>query len=150
MYVFMGKPEYLPFISCRHVQLTLQYGLSVLSASGFSLYAVFLLAACGDSNNAYKYSSLGMQIIQKYKSKEWAPRVKCSFYGMISIWREPCSSSLQPLKEVYELGQKTGDFEVRWVDSIVNIFVDRIGLTANLPALYLVCCYGFVPIRHQR
>ena len=112
LYVFFGKPEYVPFVACRLVQLTLKYGLSVVSSSGFSLYALHLTSGLGTKADAYKYGNIGVQILEKYRSKEWATRVVCSFHGMISYWREPIANTLEPLEKTYCSGQKTGDFEV--------------------------------------
>jgi predicted ATPase len=113
VYLFFANSEYFPIVCCRMVRITIKYGLNVMSASAFSLYAVLLSrGGLSSKGEAYQYGNLGLQILEKYKSREWMPRVYGAYYGLVCCWREPIANTLEPLKKSYYMGQKTGDFEL--------------------------------------
>ena len=116
LYVFYGKPEYTPYVVCRHLQLTLQSGLSVMSPLSFAGYGILMCAGLGSMHEGYKYGALAIELFEKMSSthigKQYLPRVYGIVHGVTSYWREPMATSLAPLLESYQVGQKTGDFEV--------------------------------------
>lgn len=112
LYAFLDSSDFVPLLCCRHVQLTLQYGVSAMSASGFTMYSIVLASLTASKREAYNYGSLGFQLGERYGNRQWSTRIKGSFYGMVSPWREPIRNSLEHLKRAYYSGQRSGDLEV--------------------------------------
>jgi len=77
------KPKFAPFIQLKSVQITLEYGLSAMSSSAFASYGM-LCAAAGQYEEAFRYGQLSLDLLQKFKAKEYAPRVFASVYGKLA------------------------------------------------------------------
>jgi histidine kinase len=111
LYACFFRPEYFAILATKSVQLTLKYGLSAMSAPGFASYAVLLCSGIGSMAEGYKSGQLSLLILEKFKSKEWVPRVYSPVYGIVLYWREPVQVCLQPLLDSYKIGLSTGDVE---------------------------------------
>jgi len=101
----------MPLLATRIIQMSLKYGVCVISAYGISAYGV-LLNLMGDYENGYRMGRISLSILSRYQhSTTWVSRVYLAFYGYISPWTRPVSISLDPLLEAHDLGIKNGDIE---------------------------------------
>ena len=106
-----ARPDLLPLINLRLVQLTLKYGLSALSSVAFSSYGMILCGVMNDFEGGYRYGQLSLSLLEKDNAREWIPRVYAYYYGTIQHWKRPLSLSLKPLYQSHQIALETGDIE---------------------------------------
>ena len=74
------KPKFAPFIQLKSVEITMRHGLSALASSAFGSYGM-LLAVLEKYDDAFRYGQLALDLLKKFRSKEYAPRVFAAVYG---------------------------------------------------------------------
>ena len=110
-YTFSCKPEFLPLITFRMIQLTMKGGICAISSPAFAAYGMLLACAFGSVEEGYSYGQLALELAFKFKMQEWYPRCYTAVYGMINTWKLPFKDSLQHLRRSHLLGMSTGDIE---------------------------------------
>ena len=107
----LERPNLAPFILLRSIKITLEHGLSILSSSAFSVYAMFCINAGAKIREANRFADLALRLLKNYKSLEYLPRVYAAVYGCVRVWSYPVTDTLGPLLEAHRVGAQTGDFE---------------------------------------
>ena len=69
----------------RMVQLTLTYGFTPTSASGFAGYGI-ILCGLGEYQNGNKFGKLALRLVDSFNATQLIPRVYSMYYGYISHW----------------------------------------------------------------
>lgn len=110
---FIPRPLLAATLSMRMIELTLEHGASSLSSFAFAVFGMLVGSFGGSTEESYDYASLGLEMLNKYHSREWVPRVYLAVFGFIYGWKQPISASLPPLKFAFLAGICTGDTEVR-------------------------------------
>ena len=122
-YSFLGRPEYVALLTMKGVQLTLKYGLSASSAPAIAAYAMLHCSGLGTIAEGHEFGQLSLQILQKFKSKAWIPRVHTLMYGLVAYCRDPIQTCVQPLYNGYKIGLATGDVEFAFMSAAMYSFV---------------------------
>jgi len=108
---FIAQPSLLPALSFTMVELCLNYGNSPLAPYAYTFYGFLQCCIFGKISTGYNMGKLGLQMFDKFDSKE----IKCKVYNMFNSfvrhWREPARASLEPLRETMQIGLETGDIE---------------------------------------
>ena len=110
-YTTHGRPNLAPLIAMRLVQSTLKYGLSGMSCVGFAAFTLFLCSERRDPKLGLRLGHLSVQLVEKFKAKEWIPRVYSYVYGFCFLLGEPARDCLDPLLTAHRMGLGTGDIE---------------------------------------
>ena len=76
----MVKPKFAPFIQLKSVEITMKYGLSALASVAFATYGM-LCTAVGKFDQSFRYGQLSLDLLKKFRSKEYLPRVFAAVYG---------------------------------------------------------------------
>ena len=84
-YCTMLKHPKAPLAIFRMVQLTVKYGITENSASGFAAYGMGL-CGIGDFLNGNRYGKMALRLLDHYKAKHLTCRVHGVYYGFISNW----------------------------------------------------------------
>jgi predicted ATPase len=63
------------------VQMSLVHGLSPVASIGLSAFELLLCNAFGDVDLGIQMAKLSLQVVDKYKSREWTVRVYVAAYG---------------------------------------------------------------------
>jgi hypothetical protein len=99
-----------PLLSLRMMRLTLDYGLSALAPVSFSHFGMvcstFDLFELGN-----RCAGLALELLGRYQTQEYLPRVYVGVYGVIHRYRNPPRENIGPLREAYRVGMVTGDLE---------------------------------------
>ena len=111
-YAFCSNPDLFPFLVLRFIKLTLKHGRSDMACLAFASYGM-LLCVVDESDEGYRYGCLGLQLFDQcvYNRAQILPRLHFIVYGMLSPWKVPLRSTLEPLKQVATKAVATGDFE---------------------------------------
>ena len=84
-YCSMLKHPKAPHAIFRMVQLTVTYGITANSATGFAGYGMGL-CGLGDFMNGNRYGKFALRLIDHFQAKHLICRVHCLYYGFISNW----------------------------------------------------------------
>jgi histidine kinase len=110
---YTARKNLFPFVILKMVRLSLQFGVSAVSSVAFASYGM-LLNALGDLDGSYRFSCLGMSLLEERFSSvknDWIARVQTIHYGMNLLWKRPITSILDPLYQAYEGNLESGDRE---------------------------------------
>jgi predicted ATPase len=113
-----ARPNLLPIVILRMIDITLQYGLSEFASIAFTNYGVLCIETTGDTEMGYRYGSLGLAILDRFKANELVPRVYGAFYKHIYVHTKPVKGTLQPLAKAYRIGLYTGDLDAAFLCAI--------------------------------
>ena len=118
---YWGRPEILPFVIFRMIQLTLRHGVTEVSAFGFPTYGLLMCAVLGDMPEGYRFGQLGLRLLDRFDAKEWLSQSYTPVYALINHWSEHVHLSLEPFLYSYRIGFETGAIEYACVN--LNIYV---------------------------
>ena len=82
------RPKMAPFIAFKTMTLTLKHGLSTIAPVAFSSYGM-VCAGGGDTDDAFRFGELGLELLERFEVIEYLPRVHAAFYGCIHSWKRP-------------------------------------------------------------
>ncbi|MEM9219347.1 MAG: AAA family ATPase [Cyanobacteria bacterium P01_F01_bin.150] len=108
---FIAKPDILPFIACKQIQLSLQYGNCDHSAFGYANYSAILNTICQDLDASYQFGQLAINLVNKFNTKS----VKARTFNQAAIFSMHGKVHLRDappiLQEGFQSGIETGDLE---------------------------------------
>jgi predicted ATPase len=84
-YCTMLKHPKGPHAIFRMVQLSVKYGITATSATGFAGYGMGL-CGIGDFRNGNRYGKLALRLVDHFEAKHLMCRVFCIYYGFVSHW----------------------------------------------------------------
>ena len=84
-YLSMLKHPKAPLAIFRMVQLSVNYGITANSATGFAAYGMGL-CGLGDFVNGNRYGKIALRILDQFKARQLTCRVHCIYYGFVSNW----------------------------------------------------------------
>jgi predicted ATPase len=113
-----ARPSMIPMVILRMIDITLQYGLSEFASVAFTNYGVLCIEAMGDAEMGYRFGSLGLAILDRFKANELVPRVYGAFYKHIYVHTKHVKGTLQPLAKAYRIGLYTGDLDAAFLCAI--------------------------------
>ena len=108
---FQAARSFFPLVICALVNLSLEYGNSPFSGYGYACYSVLLEAIFQDSESAYKFGQLALNISQKFNALDMKSSV-CMPVGASTIHiKAHVKETLPILQEGYQSGLEGGSFE---------------------------------------
>ncbi|NEO84263.1 MAG: AAA family ATPase [Spirulina sp. SIO3F2] len=139
---FFCKPEILPFIACRQVQLSILHGNCEHSAFGYANYSAILNTLSGDPDSSYQFGQLAIHLVEKLNAKEIKARTfnqaaAFSMHGQVAV-RE----SLPILQAACQGGLEQGDLEFAGYSAYVwsqYSYFSGLNLTDLLPRVKNYC-----------
>lgn len=78
----LARPKFSPFIQLKAMKITLRHGLSALSSVAFSGYGM-LCTSIGEYDQAFRFGELSLKLLDRFKIKEYLPRVYAAVYGTL-------------------------------------------------------------------
>jgi histidine kinase len=109
--VYWGRPNLLPLIVFRMVQLSLRYGNNALSCFAFGSYGVITCGVLGSMGRGARYGRLALDLLEKLNAKEWKAQIRIPPYCLTFHWTEHVRNSLRPLQESFQIGLETGQID---------------------------------------
>ena len=103
-------PNVQTVIILHMVRLSLLYGNTPSSCLAYVTYGNLLVLRQGNIEIGYQFGLLALAILRQFEAQEFAARVHFVFNGLIRIWKEPLTNSLEPLLANYHHGRETGDY----------------------------------------
>lgn len=104
------QPYLAPLLSFQRVKLTLDHGVSSLSASCFASYGCLLVTnQISDFEGGFRMGQVATKLMKR--QGEDNPGVFVAVYGLINMWRQPFQACLDMLLQGYELGMRQGNID---------------------------------------
>ncbi len=108
---FYARPELLPLIIFKSIELSLKYGNTDISAFGYAGYGFVLCGVLRKIDRGHQFGQLAYALLKKYQLKNMASRTKITVEGFINHWKKPVSQTLPVMLNAYKTGLETGDHQ---------------------------------------
>ena len=137
--VYLWKPEMMPFVACRLVQLTMENGLSEYSIFGFVQFATMICSNKVAQKSIEDASRIGKAAMscfrERYNTATQLPSIYLCYYGFIAISTEPLQLCAEMLRQGFDAGMSLGESGTAFFNAMQHI---RIALAAgeSLPILF--------------
>ena len=117
---FLAKPEMIPFLACRVVQLTMKNGLCMHSITGFILLAAILCKKSMGENYmecAKKIGKAAMTCFLQRYNVEKLPGTYSIYYTFVAWHSEPLQICVEKLRQGFEVGISLGESHLSFYNS---------------------------------
>ena len=104
---YMGQPQVLPYIIFKLVNLSLEYGHSVLAGYAYGMYSLLLCGPLNEIEMGYHSGLLSLQLLEEFHAQEFTCKIHLLF-NMIRHWKEPAKNCLA-FSEAIQKGLEIGD-----------------------------------------
>ncbi|NJL11405.1 MAG: hypothetical protein HC908_18095 [Calothrix sp. SM1_7_51] len=108
---YLGSPEFVPLLSLKMVDLSIEYGNTGLSANGYCTYGFLLCGVIGDIDTGYEFGQLSLNVLSKTNAVYLQATILLTYNTFIGYWKSHAKNFLKPLQDVYRIGLETGDLE---------------------------------------
>ncbi|MBW4665880.1 MAG: AAA family ATPase [Cyanomargarita calcarea GSE-NOS-MK-12-04C] len=108
---YLGCPEFVPLITLKLVDLSIQYGNTGLSANGYCTYGFLLCSVVGNIDVGYEFAQLSLNVLSKTNATSLQAQTLLLYNSLVGHWKNHARNFLRPLQEVYQIGLQTGDLE---------------------------------------
>ncbi|MBB1487999.1 AAA family ATPase [Oceanospirillum sediminis] len=109
--VKFSNPGLRPLVMARQVEITLKYGLLPSSAQALAGYGGVLCGLYMDIEQGYRLGQIALEIDSKLPSRLSHHKTISLYNSYVRHWKEPLSSTLEPLLTGYQAGLDCGDIE---------------------------------------
>jgi predicted ATPase/serine phosphatase RsbU (regulator of sigma subunit)/tRNA A-37 threonylcarbamoyl transferase component Bud32 len=93
------------------IELSIQYGNSLVSTYAYSTYASLISWLIPDIDSAYKLSQISLQLLDKFNGKEILSKVFVNNCISTQHQKEPLATTIEPLLQAINNGLEVGDIE---------------------------------------
>jgi hypothetical protein len=134
----LAKPEMLPFLAYRMVQLTMENGLCMDSLTGFIVLAALLckksMGGEIDILCATKIGKAAISCLSQRYNAEKIPVTYSLYYFFVAWHSEPLQICAEKLRRGFEVGMSLGESHTAFCNSIQQVTFDILA-GERLPAL---------------
>ena len=106
---YQVAPRLLPLLVMEQVNLSIKYGNSHISASGYAMWALILCGIVGDVSMGYEFGQLALSLLERFNSKEVQAETIFIVNSDVKYYREPVKASLVSLQSAYSIALETGN-----------------------------------------
>ncbi|MEG4986989.1 AAA family ATPase [Microcoleus sp. BR0-C5] len=108
----LSRPDLLPLMAFKQVNLSIRYGNTSVSSCAYATYGLILSGeTVGDIETGYEFGQLALLLLDKFNAKELKPRTIFIVNYFVKHWKEHLRETLNPLQNAYSIALETGDLE---------------------------------------
>jgi predicted ATPase/GAF domain-containing protein len=135
----------------KMVKLSVRYGNSVFSPYGYEVYGAILHSITGNIVLGYRYGIFSVELLGKLDAREYQTKVNYLFNLFTKHWRDKLSSTIEPLRESYQRGLETGDYEyVSYCSAYAGIHSVHSGMNLDSAEIELKKSFEFAKKVNQK
>ncbi|MBD2026356.1 PAS domain S-box protein, partial [Leptolyngbya sp. FACHB-711] len=108
---FIVSPALFMLITCKTVNLSINYGNAIWSPLYYTAYGFVLCGVVQDIELGYKFGQLALSLAEQLNTKKGKARALQLFSGNVMQWKVHLKETIPLLIEAYQEGVETGDFE---------------------------------------
>ena len=108
---YFAAPQMLPSITIQQVNLSIEYGNTLISCISYVAYAMMLCGEIGDIERGYFFGQLALELLDKFNAQKYKAKVLAIVNGYTYHWKGHLKETLPSLLTGYQSGIENGDFE---------------------------------------
>ena len=108
---FIVSPALLILITCKTVNLSINYGNAIWSPLFYACYGLVLCGVVQDFELGYKFGQLALSLAERLNTKKGKVKALHVFGCHVVQWKVHLKKTIPLLVEAYQEGVETGDFE---------------------------------------
>jgi len=107
---YVGLPNLNPILIFEQVRLSVKYGNTSASSSGYAGYGLVLCGLTGEMRKGALYGQLAKDIVEKYDAREEFAKAHLISNVFVRHWSMPLPESQSTTSEIYLRGVEAGDY----------------------------------------
>lgn len=107
---YFGKPMLLPLIACHLVNTSIDRGVSTATPYALSLFGI-VLNTVELYPVSHAWGQLAAELLDRWPDRRLEAATRHILSNLVCCWMVPLKSILGPLREVFDIGCRTGDYE---------------------------------------
>jgi predicted ATPase len=107
---YFAKPMLLPIIAANLVSTSVARGLSMATPYALALFGI-VLNTVGMFPVSHAWGQLAVRLIDRWEDRSLEAATRHVVFNLVCAWMVPLSTILEPLREVFDIGRRTGDLE---------------------------------------
>jgi predicted ATPase len=107
---YVGLPNLNPILIFEQVRLSVKYGNTSASSSGYAGYGLVLCGVTGEMRHGALYAQLAKDIVEKYDAREEFAKAHLISNVFVRHWSMPLPESQSTTSEIYLRGVEAGDY----------------------------------------
>nr|MDZ8016259.1 PAS domain S-box protein [Nostoc sp. ZfuVER08] len=108
---FIVSPALMILITCKTVNLSINYGNAIWSPLYYAAYEFFLCGVVQDIELGYKFGQLALSLAERLNTRKGKAKALQLFSDHVMQWKVHLKETIPLLVEAYQEGVETGDFE---------------------------------------
>ncbi|MBW4599638.1 MAG: AAA family ATPase [Calothrix sp. FI2-JRJ7] len=106
---YQSAPALFILMACQQVNLSIQYGITPLSVSGFADYGIIFSGLLQDIEAAYKFGQVALHLLEQLDTHEVRSQTLFKVSTFILHWKHHVKETLPLLEDAYYNGLEYGD-----------------------------------------
>ncbi|HCF26890.1 MAG TPA: serine/threonine protein kinase, partial [Cyanobacteria bacterium UBA11049] len=106
---YQAKPDLLPFIVFKMVNVCLEFGHSALAAYAYGMYGLMLCGSLGDIESGYHSGQLSLRLLEQYPDHTLNCKIHMLFNSFVGHWKEHHRETIPAFVDNIQMGFETGD-----------------------------------------
>jgi predicted ATPase len=107
---YFAKPALLPILASNLVAMSVERGLSTATPYALALFGL-VLNSQGLFPISHVWGQLAVKLIDRWADRSLEAATRHVVFNLVCPWIVPLWTTLAPLREVFEIGRRTGDLE---------------------------------------
>lgn len=108
---YFGKPLLLPIIACNLITTSIDRGLSTATPYGLALFGI-VLNTLEMFRVSHAWGQLALELLDRWPTdRRLETATRHILFNLVCNWVVPLHSTLDSLREVFDIGRQTGDYE---------------------------------------
>ncbi|MBD2730726.1 AAA family ATPase, partial [Nostoc sp. FACHB-892] len=107
---FIVSPALFMLITCKTVNLSINYGNAIWSPLYYAAYGFVLCGVVQDIELGYKFGQLALSLVERLNTKKGKASALQLFSDHVMQWKIHLKETIPLLVEAYQEGVETGDF----------------------------------------
>ncbi len=107
---YIGLPNMNPILIFEQVKLSVEYGNTPASSSGYAGYGLVLCGLTGEMSTGALYAQLARDIVEKYDAREEFAKAHLISNVFVRHWTMPLLESQATTSDIYIRGVEVGDY----------------------------------------
>lgn len=106
---YQSKPDLLPYIVFKMVNLCLEFGHSSLAAYAYGMYGLMLCGPLQDIATGYHAGQLSLRILEQCPDPALSCKIHMLFNSFVGHWKEHHRQTVPAFADTIQMGLETGD-----------------------------------------
>lgn len=107
---YIGLPKLNPILILEQVNLSIKYGNTPASSSGYGGYGLILCGVTGEMNHGALYGQLAKDLVEKYDAEKEFAKAHLISNVFVRHWTLPILESQSTTHQIYTRGVEVGDY----------------------------------------